>query len=146
MNYLRYVIIFAGVTFGLPILFSLVSALTGFDIPTGATGVIPAIAAASVSGQYFARENKREPSKDELAEFARKATLMGLAVHLLTIPVAALVSPAVRHMMSDTTGLALIVGILVLISAFNYLVNRHFAKVLAKAEIQTLRKKGTLTE
>ncbi len=138
MNYWRYTGIFLGLSIGLPILLELFNTLTGVNLSSAAVAIIPAFVAAMIEGQSFARRNTRLPDKSETRAFARKATLIALAITVVVSGVTLATQYTGDPILSDPIFFVIVGVISLFFAIITYFANGWFLRTGARNEVKRL--------
>lgn len=144
MNYIRYGIIFVGIATVTSVIVALLNTTMASTLGSSAQIVVPAMIAALIEGQQFAKRQKRKPATGEAWNFTWIATLIaaGLNVGL------AFLGPAVVPefaKLAIAAPLSQQFNILLAIYAGGYLIcNRFFLSIGASNQLSAMRSRGEI--
>jgi len=82
MIWLRYSLVFLAVAIGVAQIVRLLNATTDSGLGSSAQLMVPAMIAALIEGQQFARQGRRSPRSREAWTFALAATLFAIGLNL----------------------------------------------------------------
>ncbi len=140
MNYLRYTLVFTGIAIGTGVLLSFLQDKTQSTLGSSAQILVPAMIAALIEGQRFARTHQRKPDYKEAMKFMWVASGIAIALNLGLSFLAASLLPefgklAIAPIFSTQF------NVLMLIFAVGYLIsNRLFLGIGAGNELNLSRR------
>ncbi|WP_157033246.1 ABZJ_00895 family protein [Loktanella sp. S4079] len=139
MNYKRYTAIIIGVTIGLPILLGMLRQLTGLNLSTGFTAIAPALVAALVEGQQFAKTHNRVPTGSETKSFVGFATLISAGFLILFSAAIITNVPGFGELLETPPAAWLIFSVLGFVVAMIALCNFAFLRMGAKNQLKAIQ-------
>ncbi|WP_071674568.1 ABZJ_00895 family protein [Nioella nitratireducens] len=131
----RYLLIFGGAMIVLFVLTLAGQALFGINLGSAAIPLIPAMAAAAVEGQRYAREHREDPVGMVAWQAALKMSFIALGLNILQLGLMMLVQPATYTVMMQNPLPS--IGILALYFGLWVLVNRFFYRIGLRNERST---------
>lgn len=144
MTYLRYALVFLAVAIGAALLISALNANTQTTLGSSAQLMVPAMIAALVEGQQFARGHKRKASTVEIWGFTWIATGIATGLNVALAYFAASIAPEFGKL-AIAPALTQQFNILLLLYAGGYLVfNRVFFGVGQGNQLSLMRSRGEI--
>ncbi|WP_371225495.1 ABZJ_00895 family protein [Roseovarius sp. 2305UL8-3] len=144
MNYIRYGIVFLAVALGAAILINLLNTRVDNALGSGAQLMVPAMIAALIEGQQFARKAKVKPNSTQAWGFTWTATLIATALNVALAFLAGGIAPEFGKL---AIAEALSQQFLVLLGLYagGYLVfNRIFVGIGAGNQLSLMRSRGEI--
>ncbi|MEX5579256.1 ABZJ_00895 family protein [Pseudophaeobacter sp. A-200-2] len=141
MNLKRFTLVYVATALGVIAVVYAVQVLLGHNIANGGMSIIPAIVAAMVEGQRYAKAERAVPESAVLWRFAKAAALMILGLSLIFVVLLSLIMPPLRQMMSDPVGASVLFGGALLQAALGLVLVRFFSGMGAKSQLTAIRKK-----
>jgi hypothetical protein len=142
MNYIRYAGIVIALTVGLPIVLGLLRQVTGINLSSSATSIIPAMCAAMIEGQKFARKFLRLPTRAETISFVAVATLIAAGFQLLFTATVITNVPGYEHLLQTPPSMRLVIGMLIFVGIVIAICNLVFLRMGCKNQLKTLETTG----
>ncbi len=140
MNYIRYGIVFLAVALGAAVLISLLNTQVDSTLESGAQLMVPAMIAALIEGQQFARNARAKPGSAQIWGFTWIATGLNVALAYLAGGMApefgklAIAAPLSQQFL-----------VLLGLYAGGYLIfNRIFAGIGAGNQLSLMRSRGEI--
>jgi len=144
MTYVRYGLVFAAVALGAAFAVKILNTTTDNVLGSSAQLMVPAMIAALIEGQQFARTHKRRPRSAEIWGFAWIATLIAVVLNMALAFGAGGLAPVFGRLAiaaASVQQFALLLGIY----AGGYLIcNRFFAGIGAGNQLSVMRNRGEL--
>ncbi|MDO6591324.1 hypothetical protein DS901_00745 [Loktanella sp. D2R18] len=142
MNYIRYTGIVFALTVGLPIALGLLMQVTGVNLSSSATSIIPAMSAAGNEGQKFAKNRLRMPTRAETAPFVVLATLIAGGFQVLFTAIVITNVSGYEQLLQKSSSAGLVVGMLVFVVIVIAICNLVFLRMGCKNQLKALEKIG----
>lgn len=144
MSLLRYAAVFVAVALGVALLIAALNRNTGGTLGHSAQLMVPAMIAALIEGQQFAKAQKRRPTSAEFWGFAWTATLLAVALNLALAYSAGGIAPEFGKL-AIARPLSQQFNLLLLLYAGGYLIcNRLFAGIGAGNQLSLMRSRGQI--
>ena len=134
---LRYLLVFVGLTIGIPVLFAVLKSLFGLDLGSGGASIIPVMIAAMVEGQGFAKIEKRRPENKEAWNISLRLAGLGL---IPTFIISAIFFAATPSLHVYATNLLFTIGLIAIVGAVFVLLSRIFFSLGAKGVVRASEK------
>jgi hypothetical protein len=138
MNYMRYAGIVIALTIGVPIVLGLLRLATGISLSSSATMIIPAICAAMIEGQKFAKQFLRLPTRGESGSFVVIATLIAVGFQALFMATIITNLPGYDHLLQTPPSMGLVIGVLIFVIIVIAICNLVFLRMGSKNQLKAL--------
>jgi cobalamin synthase len=136
----RFAIVYLGIMVALMVLILLVQAIFRFDISNAGMAIIPAMGAAMVEGQAFAKAQERMPEPAEMWGFARRAGIVILGLTLLSTAAFSLAVPEIKHILSQPQGTMFLLVAVLFQAMISFLLVRFFLATGAKSMLRAQKR------
>ncbi|TNJ41159.1 ABZJ_00895 family protein [Phaeobacter sp. B1627] len=142
MNLRRFTLVYLALILAMMVLVVLVQAVTGFDIANAGMAIIPAMGAAMIEGQKFARREGRQPESAQMWRFARQSVVIILGLSMVAVMLFSVTAPEIKMLLSQQYGGALLLGALLFQVAVSFILVRHFVGLGARSVLGAPTGKG----
>lgn len=144
MNYLRYALTFTVIALGAAMMITALNTATDNVLGSSAQLMVPAMIAALIEGQQFARRQKRKPVSGEIWGFTWIATLIAVGLNLGIAFGAGRIAPEFAKL-AIATLLSQQFNILLGLYAGGYFIcNRFFVGIGAGNQLSLMRSRGEI--
>ncbi|OIQ28632.1 MAG: hypothetical protein BM562_12555 [Alphaproteobacteria bacterium MedPE-SWcel] len=142
MNLRRFTLVYMALMLALMVLVVLVRAISGYDIANAGMAIIPAMGAAMVEGQKFARREERLPEPAQMWRFARQSAVIIFGLSMVSVLLFSVTAPEIKLLLSQNYGGALLLGALLFQVAVSFCLVRHFVGLGARSALSARAGKG----
>jgi hypothetical protein len=143
MNYMRYTGIVLALTVGLPIVLGLLLQMTGINLSSSGTSIIPTMCAAGNEGQKFAKNRLRMPTRAETMPFVVLATLIAGGSQVLVTAIVITNVSGYDQLLQESQSAGLVIGMLIFVVIVIAICNLIFLRMGSKNQLKALDKIGT---
>ena len=144
MSLIRYSLVFLGVAIGASTLIALLNTTTESTLGSSAQLMVPAMIAALIEGQQFAKAEKRKPGTGEAWRFAWIATAIAVGLNVALAFLASGLMPEFGRL-AIAAPLSQQFNILLALYAGGYLIcNRFFLGLGAGNQLSLMRSRGEI--
>ena len=144
MNYVRYGLVFAAVALGAAFAIQALNTTTDNVLGSSAQLMVPAMIAALVEGQQFARSEKRRPNTREIWGFTWIATLVAVVLNVAIAFGAGRFAPEFGKLAIAAPASQQFILLLGIYAGGYVICNRFFAGLGAGNQLSLMRSRGEL--
>lgn len=138
----RFAVIYLATIVGMLVIVLLVQAIARFDISNAGMAIIPAMVAALVEGQSFARAENRLPESREMWRFARRASVIVLGLTMMSAAVFSIAVPEIAYMLRQPNGAAFLLVAILFQTLVSFFLLRLFLASGAKSALKAAGRKA----
>jgi len=142
MKLVRFAAVYLATMVGLMVLVVLLQAIANVDIANAGMAIIPAMVAAMVEGQSFARSEDRLPDSAEMWGFARRAGVIILGLTMMSTAVFSVAMPEVKFILTQPYGAVMLLGAILFQTVISFVLVRFFLASGAKSALKAARRAG----
>ena len=144
-KYRRFIGWFAGLTVGLPLMLTAIQALTGFNLHSSATAIIPMMVASQVEGMAYARRENHTPKGREAWGLSIRLAVIAAIISVFFAAILFAFNADLMAILSSLNGIMFLSGIAVIFFVLFILLGRLFLTIGARAHIKGVAKKQKKT-
>lgn len=144
MNYLRYATVFFAVAVGVAVVVALLNTATRSGLGSSVQLMVPAMIAALIEGQRFAKTRKRKPTGATAWTFTWIATGIAVALNLALACLGPAVAPEFSRLAIAPFLSRQFVILLGLYAGGYVLCNRFFLSIGAGNQLSLMRRRGEI--
>ncbi|WP_397544185.1 ABZJ_00895 family protein [Roseovarius salis] len=139
---IRYALVFLGVAIGASVLVSLLNATVDSALGSSAQLMVPAMIAAVIEGQQFAKREKRKPKGAAAWNFTWVATIIAIGLNLLLAYAGGRLVPEFAKLAIAPAGSRQFLILLALYAGGYLVCNRLFLGIGAGNQLSLMRSRG----